>query len=155
MRPMRLFLLLCISIILASCSKQQQEWDSVSFPLYSQCDHLLKTLDSNLSANSETYEYQITKEKFDAAPPYGDIPYGTGTVKVRGDLKLLNGTPEEYLSLHVKSIFSDCMPNNSVAIGGQDVASEIERTSGGTIISGKVENGRFYILINDGSYSYE
>ena len=88
-------------------------------------------------------------------PRYGDIPYGVGNVAVKGDMQLLNGTQEEYLLLNIQSVFSDCMPNNSVLVNSKGLAEEIEAKFGNSFVTGRVEGGRFYILVNDGHYHYK
>ena len=113
---MKNLLLITISLALTACSNQEQEWNIVNFPLYKECDYLLDKIDAKLAINSETYEFKIIKSEFGAKPDFGNIPYGLGLLKVRGDLKLLNGTPEEYLQLQLASMFAECMPNNSMVL---------------------------------------
>lgn len=152
---MKNLLLITLALALSACSNQEQEWDVVNFPLYEECDYLLEKINGKLSINSETYEFQITKSEFGERPKFGHIPYGLGSLKVRGDLKLLNGSQEEYLQLQLAGMFAECMPNNAMVFSGSDVPSQIESRFGSKLLSGSAENGKFYVLYNDGSYSYE
>ncbi|MFV1874041.1 MAG: hypothetical protein ACMZ64_12035 [Oleiphilus sp.] len=153
---MKPLLISIIFIVLSGCSSQE-EWETITFPLYSQCDKTLEILDTNFRVQSKKggFEYNLKTQEFDSHPSFGDIPYGVGSVAVKGDMQLLNGTQKEYLLLHVESVFSDCMPNNSVLVGNKELADEIEAKFGNSIISGSVDDGQFYILLNDGHYRYE
>lgn len=152
---MKNLLLITGALTLSACSNQDQEWEVVSFPLYKECDHILEKIDSKFALKPKKYELKITKSEFGAKPKYGNIPYGIGSLQVRGDMELMNGTQVEYLQLHLTSMFAVCMPNNSVVLSGPDVPAQIEYQFGSKLVSGSAEDGKFYVLFNDGTYSYQ
>jgi hypothetical protein len=149
----KVFLIILI-IFLVGCDGNEKNQVSVSFPLYGQCDNTLKKVASFLGRSDTGYSFEMTKKEFGVRPPYGDIPYGIGSLHVSGDMKLMVGTTEEYLELHLNGMFADCMPSNSILMGDGELASKLDEKFGRKVITGYVENNKFWVLVNDGSYSY-